>query len=146
MTNPGPIADPVAIAARHALDGNFDKAYDAIRQVWIDRVVHDYEPDHDEDEDGPWSSNPETDMKQRAASAMNGAIDADISDALYWMLESELGDEAAGAKANELGAQFATEMQKHIPQVADEAHDTWSDGVAYSRDPYAYHGVSRSDF
>lgn len=39
-----------------------------------------------------------------------------------------------------------TNFQKEYEEAKDEAEEQWEDDRAYNKDPYAYYGVSRSDF
>lgn len=141
----GPVEDPFKVAARHAIAGDFSAAVDAIEKEWIERCVDDFQPNFDEDEDGPYG-NPQSDMRKRAEMFTDGTLDSYVGDAAYELLASEMSEEEAVAKAEQIGIAMHAEMQKHVENIADQAYDEWSDGQAYSRDKHAYYGVKRSDF
>lgn len=140
-----PIEDPFRAAARHAVEGDFPQMFNAIRDTWIERCTEDFVPEEDADEDGPYS-NPRGDMLSRCEAQIEGLLDQEIVDAVYEILQVELDDDEAQRRAEELSPQVSAELSKHVDEIADVAFDNWSDGVAYARDPYAYHGVSRRDF
>lgn len=143
----GPKQDPYHLAAAACLDGDFRKAFEAIRDTWIERVLQDFEPDDDADEDGP-HSNPRADMKRAVETETDGYIDSNVSDAVYEILATQQGvdEDTAIAKAKEIETPFRAELVQHIDEITDEAYDMWSDGAAYARDPNAYYGVSNKDF
>jgi hypothetical protein len=123
-----------------------NKAYDVIKDVWVTEALRGYEgPEDLSDEDGRASSNPEEDLKTLAASRKDNLTEA-ISEAIWRLLSARgVNDDEASAYADAVGRKLDQEWGAHVDDVGTEAYDMWADGVG-ARDPYRYHGVSRSDF
>ena len=143
----GPKQDPYRAAAFAALDGDYEKAFEAIKPKWIEdvmeRAVDRLEPDADED--GYYYPNPRKALIKTSEEMLDGWLDQSIGDAAYEILSVD--DEAQALSTSEdIASKVRIEFSLHAEDVGDEAYEIWSDGRSYARDPHGYYGVSRKDF
>jgi len=141
----GPEEDPYHAAARYALEGDYNAAFEAVKEEWIESLIADFEPAIDADEDGPYG-NPESDLKRAAERSLDGGLEETIADAAYEVAQADSDEDEALRRAEGVTDGIRSEFRKYVDTVASEAWDRWSDGQSYSRDPHAYYGVKPSDF
>jgi hypothetical protein len=141
----GPEEDPYHAAARLALEGDYQAAFEAVKEEWIESLISDFEPVVDADEDGPYGD-PEGDLRKAAERSLDGGLDQTIADAAYEVAQADSDEDTAMRRAEAVTDGIKTEFQKYVDTVASEAWDRWSDGQSHARDPYAHYGVNRKDF
>lgn len=142
----GPQQDPFQRAAHLVLDGDIEGAWLSVKDRITSNAAEDYEPDNDADEDGEY-----TDYNRPAHRLLSHEITLAtemIGDAIWEILTTEQGidDEQAQSIAAEKSAPLDATWQPYVDDLAPDLVDGHKDGVAYSRDPNAYHGVSNKDF
>ena len=142
----GPQEDPYKKAARLAMDGDVEGAWDAIVHIILEKAQEDYAPEHNADEDGE-----SVDYEGPAKSAVSYQISLAaeyISDAICDILAREQGmdDQEASGIASDKTEELNLAWQGNVADLVAEIVDEYKDGAAYARDPYAYYGVKRSDF
>jgi hypothetical protein len=91
--------------------------------IWMGYKLGEIESHTDEDEDGKYAY-------------VTGGGDA-------WIISTKQLDNAQLIK---LSGELEKGLDKDASMAIDDAHDARRDAEEYARDPYAYYGVSRSDF
>jgi len=92
-------------------------------QIWIGYVLGEVESHTDEDEDGKYEY-------------VTGLGEA-------WVISANQLNDQQVAK---LADQLEKGLDKEASAAIEDAHESRRDQDEYNRDPYAYYGVSRSDF
>ena len=129
--------DTVKAAATQLVAGDALAAAKKLEDFWTDRALDGYQPEMDADEDGPIAPNIDEDVRGLLTNAIETVVDY-VADAVYEVNPDGNNDELLN--------QLEQAMTQMVDAVTDSAADQFKDGVAYSRDPYAYNGVNRSDF